>query len=58
MLVMVKFTKEKGILSVTSEEDCCVFPNYTKNGKCWHVCNIGKQAWKGELVKDKFRLLM
>ena len=30
---------------------------YTKNGKCWHIYNIGKQAWKRGMKEKKFRLL-
>jgi hypothetical protein len=48
----------KGINAVSGEEDFRVLTVYTKNGKCWHICNKGKQAWRRGIAKNKFRLLM
>ena len=48
----------KGINAVSGEEDFRVLTVYTKNGKCWHICNKGKQAWRRGIAKTKFRLLM
>ena len=57
-LVRIKLVEGKGINAVTGEEDFRVLTVYTKNGKCWHVCNKVKQAWKRGMMKDKFRLLL
>jgi hypothetical protein len=57
-LVRIKLVEGKGINAMTGEEDFRVLTVYTKNGKCWHVCNKVKQAWKRGMVKDKFRLLL
>jgi hypothetical protein len=57
-LVRVKLVEEKGLKAVSGEEVFHVLSVYTKNGKCWHICNKGKQAWRRGIVKNKFRLLM
>ena len=57
-LVRTRLVEGKGNAAISGEEDFRVLTVYTKNGKSWHICSKGKQAWRRGMGTGKVRLLM